>query len=255
MKKILLGAIATVVISSTAFAADLPARTYSKAPVAVAPIYNWGGVYVGGHAGYGFSDPRYDFVTAGHYNFVPGDSFKYSTDGFIGGGHLGYNWVASNFLFGLEGAFSYSDIKGSAASPFFPVTDTFHTNVRWIATVTPRLGVTSGAWLFYAKGGVAFADINTEIRDTVHYNARSSTKTGWTVGGGVEYLISSNWVVGVEGNYYDFGRVNGGSSQSLLIATNLPAPFTLSDHSTRADLFSVLGRVSYKFGGPVVAKY
>jgi len=36
----------------TASAADLPAQTYTKAPVvAVAPVYNWGGFYVGLNAG------------------------------------------------------------------------------------------------------------------------------------------------------------------------------------------------------------
>ena len=42
MKKILLGAVACAVFAAPAFAADIPARTYTKAPVYKVPevIYN-----------------------------------------------------------------------------------------------------------------------------------------------------------------------------------------------------------------------
>jgi outer membrane immunogenic protein len=217
--------------------------------------YNWSGFYLGLHAGYAASDPRFDFATAGHYNLAAGDSFGFGVDGFMGGGHAGYNWQMNNVVLGLEGSISYADLRGSAISPFFPLTDTFHTKQEWIATVTPRLGLTSGPMLFYVKGGAAFTELRTRIQDTADYNERSDTRVGWTVGGGVEWMATSNWIVGVEGNYYDFGRCCGGLTESRSLATN--APFgVFSNHSTRLDEWSVLGRVSYKFGGPaVIAKY
>lgn len=57
MKKILLGSVALVALgTASAFAADLPARTYTKAPAYVpAPIYNWTGFYIGGHIGGAFN--------------------------------------------------------------------------------------------------------------------------------------------------------------------------------------------------------
>jgi outer membrane immunogenic protein len=238
-----------------ASAADLGVRPV-KAPVAVlAPAYDWTGFYIGGHAGYGWADSRYNFNTAGHYNFVAGDSFTHSLDGFMGGGHIGFNWQWSNIVLGLEGSWTYSDVRGNAISPFFPATDTFDTRVNWVATITPRLGVTTGPWLFYVKGGAAFADIRTDIRDTADFNRRDETKVGWTVGGGVEWMFANNWVIGVEGNYYDFGRCCDGLTESLIIGTNTPAG-VFSDHDTRVDMWSVMGRISYKFGGgPVVARY
>lgn len=255
MKKIALAVVAATVLSAgAASAADLAARPYTKAPPPVAAVYNWTGFYIGAHAGYTWGDTRFDFATAGHYNNVPGDSFGFGTDGFMGGGHAGYNWQTGNFVFGLEGSISYTDLNGNAISPYFPATDTFHTKQEWIATVTPRLGFASGAWLFYVKGGVAFTELRTRIQDTFDYNERSDTKAGWTVGGGVEWMVSPNWIVGVEGNYYDFGSCCGGNTQSLVLATNAPAG-VFSNHDTRFDNWSVLGRVSYKWGGPVVAKY
>ncbi|MBR2120081.1 MAG: porin family protein, partial [Afipia sp.] len=50
-----LAAFSAALLASTAsFAADLPARTYTKAPVYAAPIYNWTGIYVGAHIGAAF---------------------------------------------------------------------------------------------------------------------------------------------------------------------------------------------------------
>ncbi|MBR2120675.1 MAG: porin family protein, partial [Afipia sp.] len=55
MKKFLLGTVALVALgTASAVAADLPARTYTKAPVYAAPIYNWTGIYVGAHIGAAF---------------------------------------------------------------------------------------------------------------------------------------------------------------------------------------------------------
>jgi outer membrane immunogenic protein len=250
MKKIALAVAALAMGSMSASAADLAARPYTKAPPAVVAAYNWSGFYVGLHAGYASSDPRFDFVTNGHYNNAPGDSFGFGVDGFMGGGHAGYNWQASNFVFGLEGSISYTDLnRGGVVSPFFPLTDTFRTRQEWIATVTPRLGVTSGPVLFYVKGGVAFTELHTRIQDTNDFNARNESKVGWTVGGGIEWMATSNWIVGVEGNYYDFGRCCGGLTESRVLATNAPAA-VFSDHSTRFDNWSILGRVSYKLGSP-----
>src|SRR5450432_2508390 len=57
MKKFLLGTVALVALGATvpALAADLGARTYTKAPAYAAPIYNWTGFYIGGHIGGAFA--------------------------------------------------------------------------------------------------------------------------------------------------------------------------------------------------------
>ena len=44
-----------LVTGSAAFAADLPARMPTKAPVAVAAPFSWTGCYVGGHVGAGWA--------------------------------------------------------------------------------------------------------------------------------------------------------------------------------------------------------
>ena len=57
MKKILLGAAALAAMAAPAFAADIAARPYTKAPAYTAPqvVYNWTGFYIGGHVGGAFA--------------------------------------------------------------------------------------------------------------------------------------------------------------------------------------------------------
>lgn len=237
---------------SSASAADLAARPYTKAPAPIVPSYNWTGFYIGGAIGGAGMNNRFDFADEGHYNIAPGDSLSLSDGGsFAGGGQIGYNWqFAPNWVFGLEGSVIAAKLRADAISPFFPESDTFHTRADWIATITPRLGYTTGQWMYYVKGGVAFSEIKTVVQDDSDYNPRKSTRTGWTAGGGIEYMLTPNWIIGAEGNYYDFGRCCGGLQESFDTGTTTPAGVS-SNHSIRTDMWSGLLRLSYKFGGPV----
>jgi outer membrane immunogenic protein len=80
-------------LSTSAFAADLAARPYAKAPVYVEPVYNWTGFYIGGNVGYSWGRSR-DTATlttaAGTVLFT--DIASHNMDGVVGGGQIGYNW-------------------------------------------------------------------------------------------------------------------------------------------------------------------
>ena len=52
MKKTLLAAVGLASLGiAPALAADLPARTYAKAPAVVPPVYDWSGFYIGLNGG------------------------------------------------------------------------------------------------------------------------------------------------------------------------------------------------------------
>jgi len=51
MKRILGGMVVAAALSGSAFAADLGARTYTKAPAMIERVYNWSGFYAGVNAG------------------------------------------------------------------------------------------------------------------------------------------------------------------------------------------------------------
>jgi len=245
MKHLLAALMATTALAGTAVAADLPSRAY--APAVVAPIaYTWSGLYVGINAGYGWGDTKRRFDTAGHYNLLAGDGFRRDVDGWLVGGHLGYNFQINNFVLGLEGSIAWSDIdKRNAVSPYFPATDRWTSKVNWLASITPRVGVAFDRALIYVKGGVAFGEVSDRVNDGVDFVSAKNTRTGWTLGAGVEYAITNNVVFGVEYNYYDLGkyRVNKASTD---IATGVTQPFG-TNHRVDTTVNTVTARLSYKF--------
>ena len=120
-----------------ASAADL--APYTKAPVMVQPLYNWAGLYVGGHIGGSWSDQVWTNTanTTFFGDLAPGQGFGQHGSGVFGGGQIGYNWQASNFVFGLEGTVSGMSNSGRLANTVFGSRDDVFTwRSNWMATVT-----------------------------------------------------------------------------------------------------------------------
>src|SRR5882757_10873691 len=98
MKRILIGgAVVVSLLSATsAFAADLAARPYTKAPVYVEPVYNWTGFYIGGNVGYSWGRSRdTSTLSNGAGTILSTDTLRSNMDGVIGGVQMGYNWQMS----------------------------------------------------------------------------------------------------------------------------------------------------------------
>ena len=81
------------------------------------------------------------------------------------------------------------------------------TDINQILTVTARLGYAWDRWLAYLKGGYAGAEIETSsllISTGVRSN-QVQWQNGWTIGGGLEYILTRNVTVGIEYNFIDLG--------------------------------------------------
>jgi outer membrane immunogenic protein len=178
MKRLLLAGVA-LSVATAASAADMQARPYTKAPpAAVVAAYNWSGFYIGAMGGYGWDSGN-------------------SSGGF-GGGTVGYNWQfpGSQFVFGVEVDAAGASIKDSLTADIGGgVLATEELKINSFGSVTGRAGFAWDAALIYAKGGFAWAN----RRDSVSVPALgasfsdSQTHTGYTLGGGVEYLFTPNW--------------------------------------------------------------
>jgi outer membrane immunogenic protein len=283
MKKTLLAGAAFAALALGAFpaaAADLATRPAFKAPAVVPVAYNWSGFYVGGHIGHSWGDK--DWVQT-FSRFPDGTSLPLdravgpaSVDGFLGGVQLGFNWQAGQWVFGVEGDWSWSDASGCSFHGGTPATGRGTgfdfsgyfgcTDVNWFATVTGRIGVAFDRALLYAKGGIAFADEEhfigfngtprgvPSIPDT---DRPGNTRTGWTVGAGLEWALWNNWSAKVEYNFMDFGTDNvtfnyrpGGSTACAA------APCLVERWDIDQQVHVVKLGINYRFGGaPVMARY
>ncbi len=97
---------------------------------------------------------------------------------------------------------------------------------------TGRLGYASDKWLVYVKGGYAGAQVSVRSDDNVPPDfGMSHTKwhNGWTVGGGLEYLIASGVSLGVEYNYVDLSADFSRPVINTVTGTQVGGAFANSD--------------------------
>src|SRR5437868_6088341 len=118
--------IATLAVTASlgvgaASAADLGMRPYTKAPLFAEPVYNWAGFYVGGNVGGAWTTQQWvnSANTTVFGDLFPGQGFRQRATGVFGGAQMGYNWQASNFVFGLEGMVAGLDSHGTLLNTVF----------------------------------------------------------------------------------------------------------------------------------------
>jgi outer membrane immunogenic protein len=83
--------------------------------------------------------------------------------------------------------------------------------------VRGRLGYTWGPGLFYITGGGARANFQFTTTDVAGISNFDTTKSGWTLGGGYEWMFAPNWSLRAEYLYY---RFSGGTTSTTAV---LPA--------------------------------
>lgn len=156
--------------------------------------YDWTGGYIGLHAGYGTAE-----VSAGPTVFS-----LVEPDGFVGGAHIGYNFMSnSSWVFGIEADISGANLDDSTPCPN-PVF-TCNAEVDWIATIRGRAGLTWSRYLAYVTAGVAFSELDLSAVPAAGGFNESQNYTGFVIGGGIEGRLSDRWTGRVEGLYHDFG--------------------------------------------------
>jgi outer membrane immunogenic protein len=175
-------------------AADMPI----KAPRYAEPVASWEGWYAGVHAGAAWQQTN---ASETAYGFTDSNN-TFAKTGFIGGGQIGYNWQHGNFVFGLEGDISGLSGKNSGQSNGY----TFTSQIRWLSTVRSRFGLAVGDTMAYMTAGLAFGGVRNTFFDGNTSTSSTKTRTGWTVGGGVEHMLNRNWTIGLEGLFVDLGK-------------------------------------------------
>jgi outer membrane immunogenic protein len=261
MTKAWLGSIAVGALAAggPAFAEVKVKSVPYAAPVAV--LGNWSGLYAGLNAGYGVADDRSTFTSFVNpaIGFDALESYKISPAGFLGGAQLGYNWQTGIWVWGLETDFQGTSQRDSVCVLTCSNNGLFNGIVTqtlpWFGTARGRFGVAVDRSLLYVTSGLAYGEVQTNVRETdgipITTARANRVKSGWTVGGGIESALVGNWTAKVEYLYVDLG------SQTLSFVDAFGPPGAIAvtadakDHIIRAGL-------NYRFGGPagvVTASY
>lgn len=252
MKKVLLVTASLIAISATApaFAADLAARPYTKAPPPmVAAIYDWSGFYIGVNGGWGSSHHSWDSVSP----FLAGSEGSHDATGGVAGGQIGYRWQSGTWVFGLEAQGNWADLRGDNLSTLFVVPGFRNeSKIDAFGLFTGQIGWAANNVLFYVKGGAAVTDNRNRIysiaTNSVFGTTGDDTRWGGTVGVGLEYAFAPNWSAAVE---YDHLFMQDRTMDFTSPATGL----LVGSDRIRQDVDLVTVRVNYRFGGPVIPKY
>jgi outer membrane immunogenic protein len=144
--------------------------------------------------------------------------------GFVAGGQAGYNWQQGTWVYGLETDLSGTGLSASMSGGLSTpgcAGDAANTSssIRWYGTARGRAGVTAGNFLFYGTGGLAYGKVDLSS----NFNAlglstsaqTSSTRAGWVVGAGIDYLLQPNLILNFGYQYVDLGTASLASSTTV----------------------------------------
>jgi outer membrane immunogenic protein len=222
-----------------ASAADLPA---DRSPAMAAPIYHWGGFYVGANGGWGSSHDSRLNLSDGR------DLGSYDATGGVAGGQLGYRWQAGGWVFGLEAQGDWADLSGSTPNAFV-AGEAIRSRMDAFGLFTGQVGYAFDNVLLYAKGGAALTDRNYQFLDTAAAALVSSSgyQTRWsgTVGAGLEYGFTPNWSFALEYDHIFEDQHTVG----FVTPAGRPSAATFASGGD-TDMITV--RVNYHFGNSAI---
>jgi outer membrane immunogenic protein len=236
--------------------------------VAAVPVFTWTGFYFGVNAGYAWSDNNQNDNLA----FAPGTfgtgtsagtiSFgnNGNTDGFAGGGQVGFNYQftpGTGFVVGIEADIQALDLSndrnntftttggttvlgaGGVPAGFQPIRNDL-SSLDWFGTVRGRLGYAFDRTLVYATGGFAYAGGNNDsdcgrfvMTSSACSSGNDNTRWGYAVGGGVEFALpmavslfgSSAMTFKIEGLYVNLDESDNNNARADLVGfTAVGAP-------------------------------
>jgi outer membrane immunogenic protein len=261
MKKLVLALSAVAAFSGSALAADLPARTYTKAPAA-APVSSWTGFYIFGGVGGGLWDAKSNVVANPAGVALTRDQ-RLGGDGVFGTVGAGYDWqLNSSWVLGILADGQFGSIRGSITDPFFfsegreKLQTSYAAGVRLGYLVAPNVlsyvnaGYSGSEW-----SGAGFSTL-AGGGGPVGFTTPSFHRDGFFIGGGVENnlnifgITAPGWFMKTEyrSAFYD---------RATLPETNVGGGITGNSVTFKPTVQTVSTSLVYRFNwtGPVVAKY
>jgi outer membrane immunogenic protein len=274
VKSVAFGVVAiAALIGTPAFAAD------GVFPPPSLPPQGWSftGCYIGANGGAAWGNSNFNWTniiekpplgfSTGAATALP-EAADASLDrgGFIGGGQAGCNYQPGWLVVGIEGDFGYTNLgvgRSTTSSPFnndagaltlVPgnISESFSSD--WLSTIRGRLGIASGAWLYYATAGLAIAKasfsdqvcFSPPAQPTCNTASSTGTREGWVAGGGIEWKLTPAFSAKLEYLFADFGNIASTSiAMTAAGATPYPEATITHDHTFNESIIRI--GVNYQF--------
>lgn len=175
----------------------------------VEPTYDWNGVYAGVFAGIGHTSSDWegtdDDIEADPVDI---DETLSETTALLGG-LVGVNFQKDKLVFGAEADLAWFDSRQHENLDGAEGLD-ITSDINLLGSLRARLGYAEDRTLFYVTGGAAFADTKHTWNDGGSEDFNMPSKSvklnfGWVVGAGIEHAWTDDWLVRLEGFYYDLG--------------------------------------------------
>lgn len=257
MKRIVCCVVASAAVVAASFssanAADLGQRVFkAPAPPPPAPVFNWTGCHIGADVGGGWvSDKDSETVSAtgAASAFSPYPSNTARPVGVTAGGYLGCDYQFNGgMVVGVEGDADWANIRGNGANFIGAGTpsDYYQSSINLEESARGRIGYAFDRSLYYVTGGAAWAHITEQdnMPSTGVSSVDSTTRLGWTVGGGIEYAFLDCLIGRVEYRYSDFGTF----SYSPQVFAGFTENHRVTENAVRVGL-------SYKFDALSLTKF
>lgn len=170
-------------------AAAAPPPPYSP------PAYSWTGFYIGGNAGWSWTQYAETIATSAASGSASGNG-----KGFVGGGQIGFNWqVIQPLVIGAEADLQGTTSRGSIRGSVGPALITGDPRSPFFGTVRGRIGFVYERWMIYATAGGAFGQNTFNGTSSVAGAFTSSSNfTTWTAGGGFEFALGGHFTAKLE---------------------------------------------------------
>ena len=224
-------------LGQIASAADLPQKPAYKVPMAApSTVYNWTGCYIGANIGGAWGNSQRDRRHHGRNRLAKQRRL-------CGGGQIGCDYQMNQWVFGIRNLIDGTSISNGATISDALISGTVNSHIHWFDALTARAGyLVQPNVLLYGQGGAAWTswDVTAFNSSGVQVGEISGgNRTGWTAGGGVEWMFVPHWSVFLEYNFMGFG------TRSATTTACVGGRCALI--SAKADLQNVLAGVNYKF--------
>lgn len=175
-----------------------------KAPLPSPAPFSWAGLYLEGYGLYGAN------ITNTTVTLGPATADIASAPHGPGlGGAFGYNWQNGQFVFGLRGDLAYANLQGGGQASVAGLGGlSVGSATNYLGDLDASLGLCLSSdchLLGYTGGGFAFGGAKPNLQVANLAAAASNTSTGWNALLGLKYTFTTNWTIGIEGDYFQLG--------------------------------------------------